>query len=123
MEQDKLFQELVDKGNPVGEIIGIDSFLIKVRGLQPCNVHALIRFEDGSRGYVHHVYEDYVIVMKLGVTELTIGMICVLQHSELLTKVGRNFVGRVVNIFGEPIDGKGDIVPDDVWEVFHDAPM
>jgi F-type H+/Na+-transporting ATPase subunit alpha len=123
MEQDKMFQELVEKGKPVGEIIGIDSFLVKVRGLQPCNVHALIRFEDGSKGYVHHVYEDYVMVMKLGTTVLHIGMVCVIQHEELLTKVGKNFVGRVVNIFGEPIDGKGPIQPDAVWDVFHNAPM
>lgn len=123
MEQDKLFQQLVDKGNPVGEIIGIDSFLVKVRGLQPTNVHALIRFEDGSKGYVHHVYEDFVMVMKLGTTILKIGMVCVIQHDELLTKVGKNFVGRVVNIFGEPIDGKGPIQPDTVWDVFHNAPM
>jgi len=121
--QDKLFQELVDRGNPVGEIIGIDSFLIKVRGLQPINVHALVRFEDGSKGYVHHVYEDYVVVMRLGTTILRIGMVCVLQHHELLTKVGKNFIGRVVNIFGEPIDGRGPIEPDAVWDVFHNAPM
>ncbi len=121
--KDKLFEELVEKGNPVGEIIGIDSFLVKVRGLQPTNVHALIRFEDGSRGYVHHVYEDYVVVMKLGITVLRIGMVCVIQHEELLAKVGKNFIGRVINIFGDPIDGKGTIQSDDVWEVFHEAPM
>jgi len=118
-----MFEQLVQKGNPVGEIIGIDSFLVKVRGLQPTNVHALVRFEDGSRGYVHHVYEDYVMVMKLGTTVLRVGMVCVIQHHQLLTKVGKNFVGRVINIFSEPIDGKGDIVPDTTWEVFHNAPM
>lgn len=120
---DTMFEKLVAEGKPVGEIIGIDSFLIKVRGLQPANTHALIRFEDGSRGYIHHIYEDYVVVMKLGTTVLRIGMVCVIQHEHLLTKVGKNFVGRAVNIFGEPIDGKGPIEPDGVWEVFHNAPM
>lgn len=120
---DTMFEKLVAEGKPVGEIIGIDSFLIKVRGLQPANTHALVRFEDGSRGYIHHIYEDYVVVMKLGTTVLRIGMVCVIQHEHLLTKVGKNFVGRVVNIFGEPIDGKGPIEPDGVWEVFHNAPM
>lgn len=121
--QDKLFNDLVSRGNPVGEIIGIDSFLVKVRGLQPTNVHALIRFEDGSKGYVHHVYEDFVVVMKLDTTTLHVGMVCVIQHDELLTKVGKNYIGRVVNVFGMPIDGKGPIQPDATWEVFHNAPM
>jgi F-type H+-transporting ATPase subunit alpha len=121
--QDKMFEKLVADGKPVGEIIGIDSFLVKVRGLQPANVHALVRFEDGSRGYIHHIYEDYVMIMKLGTTVLHVGMVCVIQHNELLTKVGKNFVGRVVNIFAEPIDGKGDITPDGTWDVFHNAPM
>src|ERR1019366_9530775 len=108
--QDKMFEKLVADGNPVGEIIGIDSFLVKVRGLQPSNVHALVRFEDGSRGYIHHIYEDYVMIMKLGTTVLHIGMICVVQYPELLTKVGKNFIGMAVNIFSEPLDGKGEIV-------------
>ena len=43
MEQSKQFEALVAAGNPVGEIIGIDSFLVKVKGLQPTNVHAVVR--------------------------------------------------------------------------------
>lgn len=119
----KVFEKLVASGNPVGEIIGIDSFMVKVKGLQPTNVHAVVRFEDETRGYVHHVYEDYVMIMKLDPTPLKIGNVCVIENSELLTKVGKNYVGRVVNAFGEPIDGKGPIEPDGEWEVFHGAPM
>jgi F-type H+-transporting ATPase subunit alpha len=121
--KDALFDKLVAEDKPVGEIIGLDSFMVKIRGLQPTNTHALIRFEDGSRGYVHHVYEDYVMVMKLDTTILRIGMVCVMQHDRLVTKVGKNFIGRVVNAFGEPLDGKGPVEPDSVWEIFHNAPM
>ncbi len=125
MEQpnSKQFDALVAAGNPVGEIIGIDSFLIKVKGLQPTNVHALVRFDDDTRGYVHHVYEDFVMVMKLNPTPLQVGAVCVIENTELLTKVGKNYIGRVVNAFGEPIDGKGPITPDMDWEIFHNAPM
>jgi F-type H+/Na+-transporting ATPase subunit alpha len=123
MAVDKHFQELVDAGNSVGEIIGVDRFLVRVRGLQPINVHALIMFEDGSKGYVHHVFEDYVIVLHLGNANLRVGMIAVVQHPKLVTKVGKEFIGRVVNIFGEPLDGKGPITPDDTWPVFNQAPM
>ena len=121
--RDSMFEKLVAEGRLVGEIVGIDAFLVRIRGLQPINIHAIIRFEDGSRGYVHHVFEDYVIVMQLNTAVLEVGMVCVVQHDELLTKVGKGFIGRVVNIFGNPIDGKGEITPDKTWDVFHDAPM
>lgn len=117
------FEELVKKGNPVGEIIGIDAFMVKVKGLQPTNVHAVVRFENGTRGYVHHVYEDYVMIMKLDTAKLSVGMVCVIEREELLTKVGKEYIGRVINAFGEPIDDKGPIVSDDEWEIFHSAPM
>lgn len=123
VEQNKIFKELVEKGNPVGEIIGIDSFMVSIKGLQPTNVHATVRFEDGTRGYVHQVLEDHVVVMKLDPSPLHTGMVCVIEARDIMIPVGKNFIGRVVNVFGEPIDGKGEIIPDQEWDVFHAAPM
>ncbi|MGB4758593.1 MAG: sodium-transporting two-sector ATPase [Candidatus Saccharimonadales bacterium] len=122
-EGNKQFEQLVASGNPVGEVIGVDKFLVRVRGLHPTNTHALIMFADGTKGYVHHVYEEYVIVMHLGDVPVELGMQAVVQHPKLVTKVGRNFIGRVVSITGEPLDGKGPIVADGSWPVFHNAPM
>lgn len=119
----KRFDDLVDAGNPVGEIIGIDSFMVSVRGLQPANVHATVRFDDDTRGYVHEVFDDHVVVMKLDPSPLHIGGVCVVEGRDIMTPVGKNFIGRVVNVFGEPIDGKGPITPDREWDVFHGAPM
>ncbi len=123
MEGARLFEKLVAEGNPVGEIIGIDAFMVKVKGLQPTNVHAVVRFDDDTRGYVHEVFEDHTIVMKLDPSPLHIGAVCVIESRDIMTPVGKNFVGRVVNVFGEPIDGKGAIQPDMEWDVFHGAPM
>lgn len=123
MEAANIFKKRVDAGNPVGEVIGIDSFMVSVKGLHPTNVHATVRFDDDTRGYVHEVFEDHVIVMKLDPSPLRIGMVCVIDSRDIMTPVGKNFIGRVVNVFGEPIDGKGPIQPDQEWDVFHGAPM
>ncbi len=116
------FDKLIDAGKPVGEVIGVEKFLVKVKGLQPCRIHALIMFEDGSKGFVHQVANEYVMILHLGETELTLGMIAVLQHEELVAKVGKDFIGRVVTVTGEPLDGKGPIAADSVWPVFNIAP-
>lgn len=123
MAEGKRFEKLVNDGNPVGEIIGIDSFMVKAKGLQPCNVHATVRFDDDTRGYVHQVLEDYVVIMKLDQTPLHVGAVCVIEAKDIMVPVGKNFIGRVVNVFGEPIDSKGAIEADQEWDVFHPAPM
>lgn len=116
------FDRLVEAGNPIGEVIGVDRFLIKVRGLQPCAVHALVMFEDGGKGFVHEVLADYVLVLQLSPKPLHVGMVAVVQHQELVCKVGKDYVGRVVSVTGDPLDGKGPIAADAVWPVFNNAP-
>ena len=118
----KNFKRLADAGQPVGEVISVNSFLIEVKGLQPINSHALVVFDDGSKGYVHHILEDRLVIMHLGSVTLKIGTLVVLQHTDLLAKVGKEFVGRVVSVTGQPLDGKGPIAAADAWRVFNDAP-
>jgi F-type H+-transporting ATPase subunit alpha len=116
------FERLVAAGQPVGEVIAVDKFLVTVSGLQPCSVHALVMFEDGSKGFVHQVAEDHVIVLHLGADMLRTAMVAVVQHQELVCKVGKDFIGRVITVTGEPLDGKGPIAADAAWPVFNMAP-
>ncbi len=116
------FDRLVAAGNPVGEVIAVEKFLVRVSGLQPCAVHALIMFDDGTKGFVHQVQADHVVILHLGTEPLRTGVVAVVQHQELVTKVGKDFIGRVVSVTGDPLDGKGPIGADDVWPVFHTAP-
>lgn len=116
------FDRLVETGNPVGEVIAVDQFLVRIKGLQPCSIHALVMFEDGSKGFVHQVHDDYVMVLHLGDKTVRVGTIVVLQHQKLVSKVGKDFIGRVITVNGEPIDGKGPIAADKAWPVFNTAP-
>ncbi|MDZ7744719.1 MAG: sodium-transporting two-sector ATPase [Candidatus Saccharibacteria bacterium] len=116
------FDKLVEAGNPVGEVISVNKFLLRVEGLQPCSINALVLFSDGSKGFVHQVLTDHVVVLHLGDTEMEIGKVAVIQHQELVCKVGKDFIGRVVSITGEPLDGKGPIAVDATRPVFNTAP-
>jgi F-type H+-transporting ATPase subunit alpha len=116
------FNQLVSSGKPVGEVIAVDRFMIRVKGMQPVNIHALVLFEDGSKGYVHHILEDHVLILHLGKKAVSVGSTAVIQHDELVTKVGKDYIGRVVSVTGEPLDGKGPIAADGVRPVFSPAP-
>jgi len=116
------FDRLVSAGNPVGEVISVDRFLVRVRGLHPVNTHALVMFQNGTKGYVHYIYEDYIVILHLGNTPLSVGMTAVVQHNQLVSKVGKDYIGRVVSVTGDPLDGKGPIAADGVWPVFASAP-
>lgn len=118
----KHFDSLVENKHPIGQVIAVDRYLVKVKGLHPTNQHALVLFEDGSKGFVHYIYEDFVEVLHLGSETVTVGMNVVMQHNELVTKVGKDFLGRVINVMGEPLDGKGPIAADATRSVFNDAP-
>lgn len=123
MSDNKHFDQLIAAGKPVGEVIAVDRFMIQVRGLQPTNLHALVMFEDGSKGYVHNIFEEYVVILHLGTKTVRVGMTAVIQYEKLVAKVGKDFIGRVVSVTGEPLDGKGPIAADGVLPVFAPAPM
>lgn len=116
------FDALVRAGNPVGEVIAVDKFLVQTNGLQPCAIHALVMFEDGSKGFVHQIHPDHVVVLHLGSKAVSTGMVAVVQHQELVCKVGKEFIGRVISVTGDPLDGKGPIAVEGVWPVFNVAP-
>ncbi|MEM6997505.1 MAG: sodium-transporting two-sector ATPase [Patescibacteria group bacterium] len=118
----KHFEEMVKSGRPVGEVVSVDSFIVKVKGLYPCNQHSLVMFSNGEKGFVHHVLEDHVVVLHLGTNPIEVGQTCVLQHNQLVSKVGKDYIGRVISVNGEPLDGKGPIGSDAVWPIFNSAP-
>jgi len=122
MSDNRHFDQLVSAGQPVGEVIAVDRFMITIRGLQPVNMHALVLFEDGSKGYVHHIFEDHLLVLHLGTRAVQVGTTAVVQHDQLVTKVGKDYIGRIISVTGEPLDGKGPIAADGVRPVFSPAP-
>lgn len=121
-EAQKHFQSFVDGGHPVGEVIAVNGFLVHLNGLQPVSIQSLVIFDDGSKGLIHHILEDRVVVLHMGSDTLRIGAVAVLQTENFTAKVGKDFIGRVISVTGEPLDGKGAIAADADWPIFNQAP-
>jgi F-type H+-transporting ATPase subunit alpha len=118
----EIIEEKIKNGAPVGEVIAADNFLIKVKGLNPVNLHSLVIFENGSKGFVFEILEEYIIILNLDTVSPAIGQLVTIIHPELVCNVGKGFIGRVINANGEPLDGKGPIAAEKSWPIFNAAP-
>lgn len=118
----KHFSNLVAHGHPAGKVVSVNRFLLQVRGLHQVTKEALLMLEDGSKGLVWEIGDTYVTVLHLGTRPVALGTGVVMQNNQLVSKVGMGYVGRVISVTGEPLDGKGPIAPERTWPVFNAAP-
>lgn len=116
------FQQLVTKGNPTGEVVGTDRFLVSIKGLDGVAMNALIVFESGERGIVSEVGEEIVLVLNLESETTPLGSLAVLYDNVFTTPVGDGLIGRVITPLGQPLDGKGPITHATNWPVHNPAP-
>jgi F-type H+/Na+-transporting ATPase subunit alpha len=118
----KNFESLINSGNPIGEVISVNQYLIVLKGLDGIMLHSLVLFENGCKGYVKSINAHNVTVLYMGTEAVALGMNAVLLNDKLVAKVGKDYIGRVISVTGEPLDGKGPIAADAIWPVFKDAP-
>jgi F-type H+-transporting ATPase subunit alpha len=116
------FAKLVGDGRSSGEVIAVDRFLVTIRGLGDVAVNALIYFENGHQGMVREVRTDTVMVLNMSAEQIPIGTLAVLEAEELVTGVGESVIGRVFNVNGTPLDGKGPLTFSRYDPVFKVAP-
>lgn len=107
----------------VGVVKEVKYGIVKVEGMPTCAYGQLVQFSDTSRGMVMGFNEKEVLIIPFtSQTEVSMGDV-VSSFSELLhVPVGDGFIGRVVNSLAEPIDNKGDIISDEFYPVFKEAP-
>ena len=122
MHDNPKFAKLVTEGHPTGEVIGVERFLVTIRGLGDIGVNALVYFDNGHQGIVREVHEDTVMVLNMTAEEIPYGTLVVLEADELTTLVGDNLIGRVISPLGVPLDGKGPLSVGESRPVFTVAP-
>src|SRR6185437_15960160 len=107
----------------VGIIRELGDGVAKLEGLSEAMLNEMIDLGNGVTGLVLNLEETEVGVIILGdYTQLKEGDEGRTTGKLLQVPVGKGLLGRVVNVLGEPIDGKGPIKSDIAYPVEKNAP-
>jgi F-type H+-transporting ATPase subunit alpha len=98
----------------VGTVLQVGDGIARVYGLNKVMAGELLEFEDGTVGIALNLEADNVgVVLMGGGYEIQEGSSVKATGKIAQIPVGEGFLGRVVDALARPVDGKGDIVPDD----------
>jgi F-type H+-transporting ATPase subunit alpha len=107
----------------VGVIREIGDGVAKIEGLTDAMLNEMIDLGNGVTGLALNLDETEVGVVVLGdYTQLKQGDIARTTGKVMQVPVGKGLLGRVVNLLGEPVDGKGPIKSDKYYPVEKTAP-
>jgi F-type H+-transporting ATPase subunit alpha len=107
----------------VGVIREVGDGVAKIEGLSDAMLNEMIDLGNGVTGLALNLDETEVGVVILGdYTQLKEGGEARTTGKLLQVPVGKGLLGRVVNLLGEPIDGKGAIKSDKTYPVEKTAP-
>jgi len=107
----------------VGVIREVGDGVARIEGLSDAMLNEMIDLGNGVTGLALNLDETEVGVVILGdYTQLKEGGEARTTGKLLQVPVGKGLLGRVVNLLGEPIDGKGPIKSDKTYPVEKTAP-
>ncbi len=107
----------------VGKIIALADGVARLDGLSEAMYNEMIGFKNGIFGIALNLGEDEVGCVLLGdVSGLNEGDEGHTTGKLLSVPVGKELLGRVVDVLGRPIDGKGEIAAGEFYPVEKIAP-
>ncbi len=96
-----------------GEVIWVGDGIVTVYGIDHAKYGEIVIFDNGVKGMVQDIRRNEIGVVLFGRDKGIHEGTKVSRTKKMAgIPVGENFVGRVVNALGEPIDGKGEIKED-----------
>lgn len=107
----------------VGKVLTVGDGLATVSGLRGVTYGEILLFEGGIRGMALDLRETEVACILFdSEEEIYEGSLVSRTGKTAAVPVGEQFLGRVVDSLGVPIDGKGKIIADDYRQIESPAP-
>jgi len=107
----------------IGTIRSVEEGIVWVGGLTRVQFEELVLFDDESMGMVLDILPDRVGIVLFGSNDtLASGQRVARTHRILDVPVGSEFLGRVVDPLGRPLDGLGSMGETERREVLKEAP-
>ena len=112
-----------DLNNDVGEVVTVGDGIATVKGLKEVKYGEILLFARGVRGMVQELKPGIAGCILFGDDrKITSGSIVKRTKKTAAIPVGKNFLGRVVNALGAPIDGYGKIEAESFRRIESPAP-
>jgi len=106
-----------------GYVIEVGDAIARAYGLDNCMSNELLEFENGEMGMALNLEEEFVSIVILGDdSNIKEGSVVKRTGKVVSVPVGDALIGRVVDALGNPIDGKGAIVTDEIRPIESNAP-
>ncbi len=106
-----------------GSVIWVGDGIATIYGLDQVMYGEIVVFENGVKGMVQDLKRNSVGCLLFGSdTGIKEGTKVTRTKKKAGIPVGHDFIGRVINALGEPIDGKGDIQEEDYRPIENEAP-
>lgn len=113
----------LNREGQIGRVVEVGDGIAKVVGLPEAKSMEMLSFEHGAVGVVLNLEQDTIGAMLLSdVHSVVVGETVRATGKLLSVPVGKGIVGRVVNVLGQPVDGKGPIKAEAQYPVEKVAP-
>ncbi len=124
-----LIRQAVERWEPspapeeMGEVLSVDSDIAAVSGLTHAQYGEILVFEGGVKGMVQDLRPEGLSCILFGDgEEIRAGSMVRRTLKTAGMPVGEEYLGRVVDALGVPVDGKGPIQPDGYRPMENPAP-
>ncbi|HSX19050.1 MAG TPA: hypothetical protein VLE91_02860 [Candidatus Saccharimonadales bacterium] len=102
------FEDYLKSVGEVGNVTGSRGVIVYCSGLAGAKIWEKVIFENDTIGLVYSVGEDSTEILLLSNVAVNAGMMVARSNETLMATVSMDALGRTVDVFGDPVDGRGD---------------